>query len=73
MTPRVADIENKTENITDKQNQEVITPRCSGRIRRPLDCYEANIIVPDTNDEDPSTYEDAMMDIDKEKWYEAMN
>ena len=36
-------------------------------------CYEANIVVPDTNDEDPSTYEDVMIDTDKEKWHEAMN
>ena len=42
-------------------------PRRSGRIKRAPDHYEANIVVPDTNDEDPSTYEDAMMDTDKEK------
>ena len=35
--------------------------------------YEANIVIPDTNDEDPSSYEEAMVDTDKEKWYEAMN
>ena len=48
-------------------------PRRSGRLKRPLDCYEANIVVPDTNDEDPSSYEEAVMDSDKEKWHEAMN
>ena len=48
-------------------------PRRSGRIRRPPERYEANIVVPDTNDEDPSSYEEAMMDSDKEKWHEAMN
>ena len=44
--------------------------RHSGRIKRPLECYEANIVVPDTNDEDPNTYKEAMMDIDKEIWHE---
>ena len=48
-------------------------PRCNGRIRRPPNRYEANIVVPDTNDEDPSTYKDVMMDTDKEKWREAMD
>ena len=67
MTTRVADIDNETENITDLSNQKVIIPRCSGRIRRALDRYEANIVVPDTNDEDPSSYEEAMMDSDKKK------
>ena len=73
MTTRVVDIDNKTENITDLSNQKVIMPRHSGRIRRAPDRYEANIIVPDTNDEDPSSYEEAMMDSDKEKQHEAMN
>ena len=48
-------------------------PRRSGRIRRAPDRYEANIVVLDTNDEDPSSYKEAMMDSDKEKWHEAMN
>ena len=68
MTIRVVDIDNEIENITDnKPSQKVIMPRRSGRIRRPPECYEANIVVLDTNNEDPSTYEDAMMDTDKEK------
>ena len=70
VTTRVVDIDNETENITGRK---VIIPRCSRRIKRPLERYEANIIVSKTNDEDPSTYEDAMIDIDKEKWHEAMN
>ena len=48
-------------------------PRHNGRNRRTPDRYEANIIVLDTNNEDPSSYEEAMMDFDKEKWHEAMN
>ena len=70
VTTRVVDIDNETENITGRK---VIIPRHSEKIKRPLERYEANIVVPDTNDEDPSTYEDAMMDTDREKWHEAMN
>ena len=73
MTTRVVDMDNETNDITDFSSQKVIMPRRSGRNRRPLECYEANIIVPDTNDEDPSSFEEAMMDFDKEKWHEAMN
>ena len=73
MTTRVVDIDNETNDTTDFSSQKVVIPRRSGRIRRPLESYEANIVVPDTNDEDPSSYEEAMMDSDKEKWHEAMN
>ena len=65
MTTRVVDIDNETKNIIDKPSQKDIIPRRSERIRRPLDRYEANIVVPNTNDEDLRTYEDAMMDTDK--------
>ena len=67
LTTRVIDIDNEIENITDKPSQKVIMPRHSGRIRKPQDRYEANLVVPNINDEDLSTYEDAMMDTDKEK------
>ena len=70
VTTSVVDIDNETENITGRK---VIMPRRSGRIKRPPKCYEANIIVPNMNDEDPSTYEDAMRDTDKEKCHEAVN
>ena len=73
MTTRFVDIDNEIENITDKPNQKIIIPRYSGRIKRPPNRYETNIVVPDINDQDPSTYEDAMIDTDKEKWHEAMN
>ena len=73
MTTRVVDINNETKNITDFSSQKVIMPRRSGRIKRPADRYEANIVVPDTNDEDPSSYEKAMMDSEKEKWHETIN
>ena len=73
MTISVANIENETDNITDKSSQKVRMPRRSERIRKPPNRYEANIIVPDTNDEDPSTYKDAMIDTDKEKQHEAIS
>ena len=34
---------------------------------------EIGFLVSDTNQDDPSTYKDAMDDSDKEKWLEAMN
>ena len=34
---------------------------------------EVGLLVSDTNQDDPSTYADAMDDSDKEKWLEAMN
>ena len=70
VTIRVVDIDNEVKNIIGR---EVIIPRRSRKIRRPLEHYEANIVVPDINDEDPSTYKDAMMATDKEKWHEAIN
>ena len=62
ITTRVVDIDNETKDIIDFSSQKVIMPRRSGRIRRPPECYETNIVVPDTNDEDPSSYKEAMID-----------
>ena len=42
-------------------------------IKGPPERYEDNNIVLDTNDKDPSTYKDAIVDTDKEKRHEAMN
>ena len=67
MITRVVNIDNETDSITNFSNQKVIMPRHSRRVRRPLDRYEANVIVPDTNNEYPSSYEEAMMDSDKEQ------
>ena len=67
VTTRVVDIDNETESITNIQSREAIMPRRSRRIRRPPEYYKANIVVPDINDEDPSSYEEAMMDFDKVK------
>ena len=65
ITIRVVDIDTKIDIITDFSNQKVIICRRSGRVRRPLDCYKDNVIVPDTNDEDLSSFEEAMIDSDK--------
>ena len=45
MTTKVVDIDNETKNITDFSNQKVIMSRRSERVRRPPDCYEANIVI----------------------------
>ena len=60
VTTRVVDMDIETENNTNEQCQKVIIPRRSARISRPLEYYQANIVVPDTNDEDPSSYEEAI-------------
>ena len=33
---------------------------------------EANVVVPDTSDDDPLSYKNAMDDPDKDKWLTAM-
>ena len=73
MRTRVVDIDNETNDTIDFSSQKVVIPRRSGRIRRPPERYEAIIVVPDINDEEPSSYEETMMYSDKEKWHEAMN
>ena len=35
--------------------------------------YETNVIVSDTNDDDPASFKEAMISSDKDKWQEAMN
>ena len=50
-----------------------VLPRRSGRVIRKPDRYEANVIVTDTNDEDPASYQEAMVDPDKDEWQNAMN
>ena len=58
-------------------DQSVLAPRRSGRVVRQPIHYEhegeIGFLVSDTNQDDPSTYKDAMDDSDKEKWLEAMN
>ena len=73
MTTRVVDIDNETNDITDFSSQKVVIPRRSGRIVRQPDRFEAHVVVPDTNDEDPNSFKEAISDADKEEWLEAMN
>ena len=58
-------------------DQNIPVPRRSGRVVRPPTRYghegEAELLVSDTNQDDPLTYKHAMEDSDKEKWQEAMN
>lgn len=57
--------------------QNIPIPRHSGRVVRPPSHYrhegEVQLLVSDTNHDDPSTYHDAMDDSDKDKWQDAMN
>ena len=68
----------------ERQHQEtagpsrnILAPRRSGRVVRQPTRYghegEVELLVSDTNQDDPMTYADAMDDSDKEKWLEAMN
>ena len=50
-----------------------VLPRRSGRVIRKPDRFEANVIVTDTNDEDPASYQEAMVDPDRDEWQNAMN
>ena len=60
---------------TTVPDQVTMVPRRSGREIRLPSRYrqeiEANVVT-DTNEEDPLTYKDAMVDCDKEQWQEAM-
>ena len=69
--PRVGGIVVEEEEQTEPSQR--ILPRRSGRIVRQTDRFEAHVVVPDTNDEDPTSFKEAMSDADKEEWLEAMN
>ncbi|KAK1664170.1 hypothetical protein QYE76_052329 [Lolium multiflorum] len=53
---------------------EITEPRRSTRERATPDWYDPclNVMIVDNNDEDPATYEEAMMSPDSNKWQEAM-
>ncbi|KAK1631784.1 hypothetical protein QYE76_006099 [Lolium multiflorum] len=57
----------------ETSNEEATEPRRSTR-NVPLDWYDPclNVMIVDNNDEDPATYEEAMMSPDSNKWQEAM-
>ena len=72
---KVAEVR-KEENTT-RPSQNISLPRRSGRIvRQPIQYRhegETNVLVADTDVDDPTLYNDAMKDLDKDKWLEAMN
>jgi hypothetical protein len=47
-----------------------VEPRRSGRVRFPIERYEDEVLLVDNNE--PTTYNEAMMDPDSVKWQEAM-
>ena len=65
--------EEEEEEQTTILNQNIPEPRRSGRTIRLPRRYETNVIVFDTNDDDPSSFKEAMISSDKDKWQEAMN
>ncbi|KAK1645576.1 hypothetical protein QYE76_063381, partial [Lolium multiflorum] len=67
----------ETEEANDNDhetNEETTEPRRSTRERATPDWYDPclNVMIVDNNDEDPATYEEAMMSPDSNKWQEAM-
>lgn len=58
----------------ETSNEEATEPRRSMRARTTPDWYDPclNVMIVDNNDEDPATYEEAMMSSDSNKWHEAM-
>ncbi|KAK1627394.1 hypothetical protein QYE76_001709 [Lolium multiflorum] len=58
----------------ETSNEEATEPRRSMRERTTPDWYDPclNVMIVDNNDEDPATYEEAMMSPDSNKWQEAM-
>ena len=70
-------VEIREEEDTTRPSQNITLPRHSGRTVRQLIRYghegETNILVADTDIDDSTSYNDAMKDIDKDKWFEAMN
>ncbi|KAK1613161.1 hypothetical protein QYE76_036834 [Lolium multiflorum] len=58
----------------ETSNEVATEPRRSTRARTTPDWYDPylNVMIVDNNDEDPATYEEAMMSPDSKKWQEAM-
>ncbi|KAK1614403.1 hypothetical protein QYE76_019920, partial [Lolium multiflorum] len=58
----------------ETSNEEATEPRRSTRERTTPDWYDPclNVMIVDNNDEDPATYEEAMMSPDSNKWQETM-
>ncbi|KAK1604187.1 hypothetical protein QYE76_027860, partial [Lolium multiflorum] len=66
--------EEANDNDHETSNEETTEPRRSTRERATPDWYDPclNVMIVDNNDEDPATYEEAMMSPDSNKWQEAM-
>ncbi|KAK1685925.1 hypothetical protein QYE76_046773 [Lolium multiflorum] len=66
--------EEANDNDHETSNEETTEPRRSTRERATPDWYDPclNVMIVDNNDEDPVTYEEAMMSPDSNKWQEAM-
>ncbi|KAK1610559.1 hypothetical protein QYE76_034232 [Lolium multiflorum] len=66
--------EEANDNDHETSNEETTEPRRSTRERATPDWYDPclNVMIVDNNDEDPATYEEAMMSSDSNKWQEAM-
>ncbi|KAK1605099.1 hypothetical protein QYE76_028772, partial [Lolium multiflorum] len=66
--------EEANDNDHETSNEETTEPRRSTRERATPDWYDPclNVMIVDNNDEDPATYEEAMMSPDSNKRQEAM-
>ncbi|KAK1648712.1 hypothetical protein QYE76_066517 [Lolium multiflorum] len=66
--------EEANDNDHETSNEVATEPRRSTRERTTPDWYDPclNVMIVDNNDEDPATYEEAMMSPDSNKWQEAM-
>ncbi|KAK1630957.1 hypothetical protein QYE76_005272 [Lolium multiflorum] len=66
--------EEANDNDHETSNEKTTEPRRSTRERATPDWYDPclNVMIVDNNDEDPATYEEAMMSPDSNKWQEAM-
>ena len=71
---KVFETREEEENTT---HHDITWPRRSGTIVRQLTRYghdgETNVVITDTDVDDPLSHHDVMRDIDKEQWLEAMN
>ncbi|KAK1605312.1 hypothetical protein QYE76_028985 [Lolium multiflorum] len=69
-----ATTEEANDNDHETSSEVATEPRRSTRERTTPDWYDPclNLMIVDNNDEDPATYEEAMMSPDSNKWQEAM-
>ncbi|KAK1679766.1 hypothetical protein QYE76_040614 [Lolium multiflorum] len=72
--PPTPTTEEANDNDHETSYETATEPRRSTRDRATPDWYDPclNVMIVDNNDEDPATYEEAMMSPDSNKWQEAM-